>query len=414
MDELIGRFAKKIKQTFISAIGNFLKYIKRLLFPLYLFPIKIVTYSAFYIVKFVIKFILACLGLAWDIIVFPFKSLKNFLKAGVISIVSLYLFASLFVIIDYIGENYGDVSRFFCGSYATKQKLKNSVVRIIGSYGEGSGFFVEADRVVTNFHVIDGEPSPKIVFSDGSIVTPVKILGSKNDDIAILFTNEKYEDKVFSPVSEFGILDDLPVLSAGYPLGSDLLGGPTIVKGNVKADRYSMIQTDINLVPGMSGGPLVDNCGSVVGMNTSGLSGLSLFVDSSRLKPSNPDLSEQDIEKITVDETTPEGAVEAFYTYIKARDLNKAFEMFSSGRKSTISSFEEWTEGYANTLQVNLVFAAQETPDPNLITVQLSSYDWINGQLVVRLFEGAWDVVEENGEYKLDASNIKEIHYLDQ
>ena len=48
---------------------RFIAYIRRLLFPLYLFPLKLVTYSAYYLAVFLIK-----------LLVWPFRSYTNFLK----------------------------------------------------------------------------------------------------------------------------------------------------------------------------------------------------------------------------------------------------------------------------------------------------------------------------------------------
>ena len=60
-----------------------------------------------------------------------------------------------------------------------KINLEVLLVRIIGGYGEGSGFFISPTEVVTNFHVIADEPSPKVVFPDGHFETPEKIVGEK-------------------------------------------------------------------------------------------------------------------------------------------------------------------------------------------------------------------------------------------
>jgi len=94
--------AKKIKLRWKNLISGFKAYFKKLLFPLYQFPIKVFTYSAYYLVKFLIKLILALIGLIIDCVVYPFKSLKNFLKSIFIIGVGLYLAASLFVIGDYL------------------------------------------------------------------------------------------------------------------------------------------------------------------------------------------------------------------------------------------------------------------------------------------------------------------------
>lgn len=227
------KLANKIKTRGKNLALRSIAYFKRLLFPLYLFPVKLVTYSLFYLVKFLLKLLLAVFGLIIDCVVFPFKSLKNFLKSIVLIIVSFYLLASLFVIADYIRTQYGWFGKFLC-SFGVKDKLQNSVVRVVGGYSEGSGFFISGNEVITNFHVIADEPSPKIIFPDGSFVTPIKIYGNKDVDLAVLLTEKKYPDKVLALPDMVYLLPDEPLISTGYALGTSLAKkGLTYLAGNI-------------------------------------------------------------------------------------------------------------------------------------------------------------------------------------
>src|SRR3972149_10413365 len=107
LERQFDRLAKKIKERSSTLLKGLGAYFKRLLFPLYLFPIKLATYTAYYFVKFLIKFIFAFIGLIFETIIFPFKSLKNLLKSIFILGVFIYLLASVFVIADYLKNQYG-------------------------------------------------------------------------------------------------------------------------------------------------------------------------------------------------------------------------------------------------------------------------------------------------------------------
>jgi len=147
-NQAVKRIIRKIKLFTTKLFLRLKGYIKKLLFPLYLFPIKLVTYSAYYFVRFLTKLLFAFIGLIIDCLVFPFKGLKNFLKSIFIAGVVLYLITSLFVIGDYLTKQYGWWGKFLC-SFGVQRKLQDSTVRIVGGYSEGSGFFIAENQVLT-------------------------------------------------------------------------------------------------------------------------------------------------------------------------------------------------------------------------------------------------------------------------
>jgi hypothetical protein len=315
-----------------------------------------------------------------------------------------------------IEKRFGGASKLKCSQDAVQKLMNERVVRIEGSLGEGTGFPIRENEIFTNFHVIDGDATPKVVFSDGSIETPVKIIGNKQKDMAILTIDRK-----LTPIPFYGVMGTAdaspnlvfgePLYAVGYAMGSDLKGGVTINKGSYNGTRYedsmgvSLIQTDATGIQGMSGGPLVNACGQVVGVNTMGIAGLSMFLDMTSVQQSIGDLSDSDIEKIEVDTTTPVGVVNAFYTFIGARDLKKAYDLIDpSWLKGT--SFDYWIQGYATTLQTYLISATPDTKNENKILIKLSSLDWINGTVVQKYFEGYW-IVGDN--LKLQSASIKGV-----
>ncbi|HCR35725.1 hypothetical protein A2130_02880 [Candidatus Woesebacteria bacterium GWC2_33_12] len=340
-----------MKNRIKEIVKKFKTYIKKLLFPLYLFPIKLLTYSTYYFLKFV-----------WKIISWPFRKWSNFFKTILWTFITTYILLSLLVIIDYLGREYGNFDKILCGA-DVKEKLKTSVVRIIGGYGEGSGFFISPTEVVTNFHVIANEPSPKVVFPDGHFETPVKIVGDKNMDIAVLTLKNSYPDFVYDLPNEFSLISNEPLLSAGYPLGSEITGDVTIVKGN--------------------------------------------FIDFRKSSLNN--LTDQEIKKINVDPTkSPEDAVFAFYTYLKARQMEKGYNLLSSKYLEKTNS-TEWTNRFTDILDVDVISTEKFENTDDTVFVKFGTTNWVDGEAEYHFYEGTWETVIEEGIYKMNKSKIKEV-----
>ena len=412
--DLFEKLANKIRTRWFNLVKRLKVYFKRLLFPLYLFPIKLITYTAYYLVKFLFKFIFAFIGLVFETVIFPFRSLKNFLKSIFILGIFIYLLASVFVIADYLTKQYGWWGKFLC-SISLRDTLQNSVVRVVGGYSEGTGFFISPNQVITNFHVIAYEPSPKIIFPDGNFVTPTKILGNKDVDLAVLFTEKHYADFVLPLPDSIAFYADEPLVAAGYPLGTVLTGKATLSKGRFidfrksKQMPISYIQTDVSLVKGMSGGPLVDQCGSVVGINTLSIAGLSLFINADSAKTMVPDFTDQNVTKIEVDPSlSPEEAVKAFYTYLKARRMEDGFKLLSREYLKK-TNFEEWTNRFTDILDVDVIKSEQFENTKDTAFVKFSTKNWVDGEAEMHFYEGTWETIKEEGVYKMLKSNIKEV-----
>lgn len=324
-----------------------------------------------------------------------------------------------------IESRFGGTENLKCSQEDIKRLMQSSVVRIIGSLGEGSGFPFSENEIMTSFHVIDGEAAPKVVFADGTFETVSGIIGNKKKDIAILTVKRKltpvsfygyYGTSAVSPTLTFGE----PVYASGYALGSELTGDVTVNKGAYGGKRFlkdfdmTVVQTDISINPGMSGGPLVNSCGQVIGINTAGLAGLSLFLDISSVQNAFNTLSSDEVTKVEIDTTTPEGVVKAFYAYVSARDLKSAYDLVSA-EKMDGRSFEDWSAGYSQTLHSSLISTTVDEEEENKVNIKLESQDWVDGELVTKYYGGYWVVrnvlseAEGNEDLKLHQSQINTV-----
>ncbi|MCX4246274.1 S1C family serine protease [Paraliomyxa miuraensis] len=142
--------------------------------------------------------------------------------------------------------------------------------------GMGSGFVVEADGlVVTNHHVIDGARTIEVRLSDGRKF-PARVVGSDPaTDLALLRLHEANDLPVVTLGSSATLEVGDWVVAMGNPMGLDHSATVGIVSGKGRGslglyrDSYiDFLQTDADIAPGSSGGPLFNLRGEVIGINT--------------------------------------------------------------------------------------------------------------------------------------------------
>lgn len=142
--------------------------------------------------------------------------------------------------------------------------------------GTGSGFIFDAERglALTNAHVVRGADALRAYRADGTELTVEILAQDEASDVAVLrLGGAPLPALTFGDSAALNLGDE--VLAAGSPFGLSGSFSRGIVSGverrqiSVGALRYDhLIQTDTVVMPGSSGGPLVNMQGQVVGMNT--------------------------------------------------------------------------------------------------------------------------------------------------
>ena len=147
--------------------------------------------------------------------------------------------------------------------------------RTAGQPGLGSGVIVNNDgEILTSLHVVEGSPSIRVSFADGT-ESPAAISASDPaHDIAVL-TPARLPEVVVPAVLGGGAQVGDEAFVIGHPLG--LVGSLSagVVSGLDRSFPLAngrtltgMIQFDAAVNPGNSGGPLLNRAGQVIGIVT--------------------------------------------------------------------------------------------------------------------------------------------------
>ena len=147
------------------------------------------------------------------------------------------------------------------------------------SAAAGSGFILTEDGyILTNYHVVENSNSITVAMYNGDTYDATLIGYDESNDVAVL----KVDAEGLSPVV-LGDSDNLnvgdSVVAIGNPLGeltfTMTAGYISALDREITPDRtpINMLQTDVAINAGNSGGPRFDMDGYVIGMTTAKVSG---------------------------------------------------------------------------------------------------------------------------------------------
>ncbi len=154
-------------------------------------------------------------------------------------------------------------------------KASPAVVTVRSNRGHGSGFIVSADGyIITNAHVVQNSVAVvTVMMADGKTEMPADVVGFARNglDLAILKINRKGKLPTLSLGHQKSVQVGNNVYAIGTPLGEENQSSFTagIVSGLRGKGQTIQHSADIN--SGNSGGPLLNDKGEVIGVNTSGM-----------------------------------------------------------------------------------------------------------------------------------------------
>ncbi|WP_197922831.1 S1C family serine protease [Thiosulfatihalobacter marinus] len=138
--------------------------------------------------------------------------------------------------------------------------------------GLGSGFIISSDGlIVTNNHVIDGASTITIKFADGTEYDAKVVGADPLTDIALLdIEGSNLPTVAFGSSDAMRVGDEVIAMGNPFGLGGTVTTGIISAKDrNINAGPFDeFLQTDAAINRGNSGGPLFNNEGQVIGVNT--------------------------------------------------------------------------------------------------------------------------------------------------
>jgi len=177
------------------------------------------------------------------------------------------------------------------------EKIYDAVVTVVtyknsSPYSSGTGFVYKIDGdiayILTNYHVINGSKNITVSFTNKTIVDAKIVGGDLYADVAVLSVEA---DKVIN-VAELGSSENMRLGDTAFAVGSPVSDayGWTVTRGilsgkdrmvsvslsnslnNSETAIMNVLQTDVAINSGNSGGPLCNSNGQVIGITSSKVS----------------------------------------------------------------------------------------------------------------------------------------------
>ena len=168
------------------------------------------------------------------------------------------------------------------------ENVKDGVVFVLNKHNEqsglGTGFFIEENLIVTNYHVVKDSKNVTINVSDSNYEWKATVISfSEDHDIALLKVDEWDNFTAKEKWRVLGLTDSTQakvgetVYALGHPWGLSWTFSQGILsqKDRIAGQNRSVLflQVDARIYQGNSGGPLLDAYGRVLGINSQMLEG---------------------------------------------------------------------------------------------------------------------------------------------
>jgi S1-C subfamily serine protease len=158
------------------------------------------------------------------------------------------------------------------GAEKNSTQIRGAVVTIETAAGSGSGFYIGRDGyLLTCQHVVGESKFVKVRTATGREIPGEVLRTDVRRDVALIKTAATPFEPLPVRVGENHVGEE--VYSVGSPLGDAFSGSMTkgVLSGDRDIDNVRYLQSDVAVLPGNSGGPLLDASGEVIGITHGGL-----------------------------------------------------------------------------------------------------------------------------------------------
>jgi S1-C subfamily serine protease len=152
----------------------------------------------------------------------------------------------------------------------TKTVTDNTGDTKFGTYqAQGSGVIIDSNGlIVTNTHIIANAQHILVGLSDGKILE-AKLVYSSDADFSFIKIDPPYplDAITWADSAQALVGTSIIALTNADDDGQHVVGGEiTSLVDGISSDDVEMLELNLNLIPGDSGGPLLDNQGHLLGL----------------------------------------------------------------------------------------------------------------------------------------------------
>jgi serine protease Do len=154
---------------------------------------------------------------------------------------------------------------------AKLSEATKACVTIVLGKSHGSGFFVNDDHVLTNYHVVSDlefQGKIKVVVNDGTELIASVVRKTEDFDLALIKV-ESFKSPYFfdlHSVAQSEIGDEIYAIGTPASVEFSQTVSKGIISGKRKTTEVDLIQTDVSINAGNSGGPIVNADGKLIGV----------------------------------------------------------------------------------------------------------------------------------------------------